>query len=113
MVAQRGSGVQARTLEKTARPKAAREPTAAASPSAKRRLSFNEQHDLKTLPARIAELAKKIARLQEVLADPTLYARDAGLFEKATQALAGFQAELADAEDRWLNLEMLREELGG
>ncbi|HEV2559806.1 MAG TPA: ATP-binding cassette domain-containing protein [Microvirga sp.] len=110
MVAQRGQGVQARAVEKAGRLKADKAP-APASASGKRKLSFNEQHDLKTLPARMAELERKIAKLQETLADPGLYTRDPALFQKASTALAGFQADLAAAEDRWLELEMLREEL--
>ena len=55
----------------------------------------------------------KIGKLQEVLADPNLYARDPVRFERAGAALSDLQADLAAAEDRWLELEMLREELGG
>jgi ABC transport system ATP-binding/permease protein len=112
MVAQRGQGVQARTLEKAARPRTEREPPAPA-PSAKRKLRFNEQHDLRTLPARIADLEARIGKLQEILADPNLYVRDPVLFQKASAELAGVLADLAAAEDRWLALEMLREELEG
>jgi ATP-binding cassette subfamily F protein uup len=114
MVAQRGQGVQARSVAREARPKpganAAPIPPAAA---AKRKLSFNEQHDLKTLPRRMSEMEAKIGELQEILADPNLYARDPARFERAGAALSALQADLAAAEDRWLELEMLREELGG
>jgi ATP-binding cassette subfamily F protein uup len=113
MVAQRGAGVQARTVEKAAKPRAGKAPAAGGTTAPKSKLSFNEQHDLKTLPGRMAELEKKIGKLQEILADPNLYARDPALFQKATEALAGFQADLVAAEDRWLELEMLREELEG
>ena len=116
MVAQRGAGVEARPAVKDLRSKAARAPAAArssATPSVKRKLGFNEQHDLKTLPRRIADLEAKIGRLQDILADPSLYARDPAGFQKAGSALAGFQSDLAAAEDRWLALEMLREELEG
>jgi ATP-binding cassette subfamily F protein uup len=112
MVAQRGQGVQARTIEKAARPRTGREPPAPAT-AAKRKLSFNEQHDLRTLPARMADLEGRIGKLQETLADPNLYARDPILFQRASAALAGLEADLAVAEDRWLALEMLREELEG
>ncbi|WP_046864905.1 ABC-F family ATP-binding cassette domain-containing protein [Microvirga massiliensis] len=112
MVAQRGEGVQARTVEK---PKAkaerpASEPGNRSAP--RRKLGFNEQHELKTLPGRISELETRIAKLHETLADPGLYARDPALFEKASAALAEAEAQLAAAEERWLTLEMLREELG-
>jgi ATP-binding cassette subfamily F protein uup len=111
MVAQRGQGVEARSVAREAKPR----PVANATPqpaNAKRRLSFNEQHDLKTLPRRMSEMEAKIGKLQEVLADPNLYARDRARFERAGAALSALQAELAAAEDRWLELEMLREELG-
>ena len=113
MVAQRGQGVQARTVEKDAKPKNADKPPAAAAIQNKRKLSFNEQHDLKTLPKRMEELEAKIAKVQEILADPELYSRDPGRFQKAMDALTQLQGELHAAEERWLELEMLREELEG
>jgi ATP-binding cassette subfamily F protein uup len=115
MVAQRGRGVQARVAEKGAKPKSADRPVAAApAPArAKRRLSFNEQHDLKILPQRMSELEAKIAKVQEILADPDLYFRDPARFQKAMDALTQLQADLHAAEERWLELEMLREELEG
>jgi ATP-binding cassette subfamily F protein uup len=104
--------VQARTVEKAARAKEpARSGPAAAPASAKRKLGFNEQHELKTLPERMRALEGTIAKLQAILADPNLYADKPKRFEEATAALAKAQEELAAAEDRWLALEMLREEL--
>lgn len=114
MVAQRKQGVQARALEKSSKPKSVermKEPDKVASP--RRKLGFNEQHDLKTLPRRMADLEAKIASLQDVLSDSTLYSRNPDLFAKNSAALSALQAELSAAEDRWLNLEMLREELEG
>jgi len=114
MVAQRGQGVQARTVEKEAKPRNASKPAAASSSDqGKRKLSFNEQHDLKTLPKRMEELEAKIAKVQEILADPELYSRDPARFQKAMDALTQLQADLHAAEERWLELEMLREELEG
>jgi ABC transport system ATP-binding/permease protein len=112
MVAQRGQGVQARSVEKDAKPKSDK-PAAAKAEQAKRKLSFNEQHDLKTLPVKMQETEAKIAKVQEVLADPELYSRDPARFQKAMDLLAQLQGELHTAEERWLELEMLREELEG
>ncbi len=53
------------------------------------------------------------AKLRAALDDPGLYARDPGRFAKVSTALATTEADLAAAEERWLTLEMLREELGG
>ncbi|MBM1174097.1 ABC-F family ATP-binding cassette domain-containing protein [Microvirga arabica] len=113
MVSQRGRGVQARVVEKETKPKSADKPTAATPAQNKRKLSFNEQHDLKTLPKRMEELTAKIDKVQQILADPELYARDPARFQKAMDALTQLQTELHAAEERWLELEMLREELEG
>lgn len=113
MVAQRGRGVQARVVEKEAKPRSAGKPAAGGPAQGKRKLSFNEQHALKTLPQRMGELEAKIVKVQEILADPELYARDPARFQKAMDALTQLQSELHAAEERWLELEMLREELEG
>ncbi|MBB4039483.1 ATP-binding cassette subfamily F protein uup [Microvirga flocculans] len=113
MVAQRGRGVQARVVEKEAKARNAEKPAAASPAQGKRKLSFNEQHDLKTLPKRMEELEAKIGKVQEILADPELYSRDPARFQKAMDALTQLQGELHAAEERWLELEMLREELEG
>ena len=54
-----------------------------------------------------------IARLQAVLADPDLYASDPAGFARAGAQLEKAAAELAAAEERWLELELLREEVEG
>jgi ATP-binding cassette subfamily F protein uup len=74
------------------------------------RMNFNDQRALETLPDRIAALQTQIAGLNAVLADPDLYARDAAQFRATTEALAVAREQLAAAEERWLRLEMLREE---
>lgn len=76
-----------------------------------RRMSFNDRRALEMLSARIAALQTQIAGLNAVLADPDLYARDPGRFGVTTQALAVAGDELAAAEEQWLSLEMLREEI--
>jgi ATP-binding cassette subfamily F protein uup len=75
------------------------------------RMNFNDQRTLETLPDQIAAFQTQIAGLNAVLADPDLYARDATQFRAAMEALAIARDELAAAEERWLRLEMLREEI--
>ena len=111
MVAQRGRGIDPRA---SAEPSAPRERAPAAAPAsapARKKLSFKDQHALETLPARIAALEAEIARLESRLADPALYVSDPAAFASASEALSQAQHERAAAEDRWLELEMLREEL--
>ena len=84
-----------------------------AQPAARaRRMSFDERRALETLPARLAALETQIAKLNAALADPDLYARDPGRFGATTRALGVAQEELAAAEELWLTLELLREEIG-
>jgi ATP-binding cassette subfamily F protein uup len=85
--------------------------TSAASPAPKRRLSFNEKHALETLPKTIEKLQGEIAKQQRRLDDPDLYRKDRRKFDEASAAIAAAQKELAAAEDRWLELEVLREEI--
>ncbi len=47
-----------------------------------------------------------------MIADPDLYRRDPRRFEEETARLSAAKAALAAAEDRWLELEAQREELG-
>ena len=58
-------------------------------------------------------LETEISELEKMLADPDLYARDADLFHKTTERHDTLKAELEAAEERWLELEMKREELEG
>jgi ATP-binding cassette subfamily F protein uup len=84
---------------------------AASSAAPKRRLSFNEKHALETLPKTIEKLQAEIAKQQRLLDDPDLYRKDRRKFDEASAAIATAQNELAAAEDRWLELEVLREEI--
>ena len=59
----------------------------------------------------MAALMEEIAELQERLSDGAFYARDPDGFLKRSSRLSEAQAELAAAEERWLELEMRREEL--
>jgi ATP-binding cassette subfamily F protein uup len=113
MVAQRGAGVSARRVEKPA--VAAKERSSAPAPAQqqKRKLSFKDKHALETLPKEMDALRKKIATLQSKLDDPNLYSRDFQAFEKTTADFTAAQQALGEMEDRWLELEMLREELEG
>ena len=68
-------------------------------------LSFTERHRLEALPAEIARLEAEIAKLEEVMSDPTLYSDNPVKFQKATDALVERNEKLQDAEAEWLMLE--------
>jgi ATP-binding cassette subfamily F protein uup len=115
MLAQRGADLTrqgAKPSEASKPPKQA-EPTAAKPQPAKRRLMFKDKHALETLPKTIASLQTQMKELQAKLDDPSFYARDRAGFEKVTVALGELQQKINAAEEEWLELEILREELAG
>ncbi len=92
-------------------PKAAPVPRAEPKKSAK--LSYKDQRRLEELEALVAKLPNDIAALDEKLGDPNLYTRDPALFDKTMKAADAARAQLAAAEEEWLELEEKREALAG
>jgi ATP-binding cassette subfamily F protein uup len=114
-MARQAGSTRAETKQQAAR--TAQKPELAPQPAEaqkqKRKLSFKEKHALETLPGEMDKLAAGIAKLQQDMADPGFYARDPAGFDKAAAQLQAMQDKLAAAEEQWLELEMLREELEG
>ena len=110
MLAQRGTDLARQPAAKSSLAKENPAPRSERR-AARRRLSFHEKHALETLPPKIDTLQANIRKLQEHLADPTLYRRDRKSFDQSSAALAAAQAELAAAEEKWLQLEIVREEV--
>jgi len=77
------------------------------------KLSYKDQRELDGLPEKIAKLEEEISDLEKTLHDPDLFTKNPDRFQKATDRLAAAQAELEQAEERWLELEALKEELAG
>ena len=110
MLAQRGRGVEAKSIPVSLAPtRTPEKPRASNEP--KKRLGFKQKHALETLPAKMEKLRGQIVAANAALADAGLYARDRAAFDRHTAALAKAEADLAAAEDEWLELEMLREEI--
>jgi ABC transport system ATP-binding/permease protein len=112
MLAQRGKGVEAKAsgARPSERPESA-PPRAPAEPP--RRLSFKDRHRLDALPGLMDAMARDIAKLEAALAEPDLYVRDRARYDKASAMLSEIQARRSEAEEEWLRLEMLREEVEG
>ncbi|WP_298670156.1 ABC-F family ATP-binding cassette domain-containing protein [uncultured Sphingomonas sp.] len=107
--------------ERQRRPEAKKGAIRAAKPSsappppprpARAKLSYKDQRDYDQLPARIEALDAQIARDEAALADPGLYARDAGAFDRLTKAIGVARDEKETAELRWLELAEQVEALG-
>jgi ABC transport system ATP-binding/permease protein len=114
MLAQRGADLTRARLERTsAKPAKEIASVAAGRPSAKRKMSFKDKHALETLPKTIAALQAETKKLQVRLADPNFYSRDRASFQSVSAELGELHRKIAAAEERWLELEMLREEIAG
>ena len=113
MLAQRGQGVEARRVKTVERTRA--EPIAVSRPSTpKRKLSFREKHALETtLPERMTELEAELMKLEATLSEGSLFSKDPKRFDQTSRRITTARKELHAAEEQWLALEMLREELGG
>ena len=108
MLAQRGEAAPERPQ--------ARKPAAKTPPQKRPRLSppkmnFADAHALKTLPGKIAAAELKMAELEAMLSDPSLYTGDPARFAKLSAELADIRAQKDSDEERWLALEMEREAL--
>lgn len=80
------------------------EPVAPPPPPAKRKLSYKEQRELESLPAKIEALEKEIAEIERALGDPSLYVKDPVQAARFAERLAPAKEELDAAETRWLEL---------
>ncbi|HEY5337085.1 MAG TPA: ATP-binding cassette domain-containing protein [Rhizomicrobium sp.] len=111
MLSQRGFGVEAKEARVTKVPKSSEPKERRRAEGPAKKLSFNDKHALDTLPAKMAALEKDIAALHVKLADGDFYVRDPKGFAAQSAKLKEAEATLASSEERWLELEMLREEL--
>ncbi|WP_284176765.1 ATP-binding cassette domain-containing protein [Rhabdaerophilum sp. SD176] len=114
MLTQRGAEI---VLDK---PKAAKaesaesdRPVSSPAASARKKLTLQQLNQLESLPSAMEKLRVVIGKLQVRLDDPELYARDRKTFDETMALLEKAHAELGKMEERWLELEILREEAAG
>ena len=86
-------------------------PAAARGPKAVTKLSYKDQRELDDLPKKMDKLVAEMAAIEAKLADPAFYGRDPEGFAKQSARLTAAQAEHEAAEERWLELEMLKEQV--
>ena len=113
MVAQRGEGISAREAPKAEDKPKPKKKAAPKTDGEKLKLSYKEKYALETLPGTMEQLQADIDKLQAKMDDPDLYQKDPETFSKAAKLLEEKSIELRDAEEQWLTLEVLREEIEG
>ena len=73
----------------------------AATPPAKKKLSYKDQRELDQLPARIEQLEADVAERTAAMQDAAFYKQEAAAQQRANAELATAQAELDAAYARW------------
>ncbi|WP_420961469.1 ABC-F family ATP-binding cassette domain-containing protein [Brucella sp. IR073] len=114
MMAQRREMALAKREVKAAQPRGTSPDAASPAPKRedKRKLSYKQKFALETLPAKLEAIGAEIAELEKKLADPQLYAKNPDLFAKTAAELEKKREAQSAMEEEWLELEMLREEIG-
>ena len=92
---------------------AAAPPPAPEKPKMQTKLSYKDQRDYDLLPARVEALGQEIAAAEAALSDPDLYSTDPARFAALTKAIDSLRTERDTAEERWLTLAEMVEQLGG
>jgi ATP-binding cassette subfamily F protein uup len=77
-------------------------------PERPRKLSFNEQRELESLPERIEALEAEQREIYEAMADPEFYRRESGEVVKLKLRLETLEQELEQAYGRWETLEAIQ-----
>ncbi len=84
---------------------------ASRSPKKSSKLSYKDQRELDLAPKKMEKLSEAIASLEEKLHDSTFYSRDPEGFQNMSKELVTQKEALEALEERWLELEMMKEEL--
>ena len=112
MLSQRVSNVSKRKKITTAkRPSGTSKSPGKIAPNNKRKMSYKDKHTLETLPAQMEEMQQVIERHQSTLSDPNLFKVDPDAYAKSANIIKSTQLELQKAEEKWLELEILREQI--
>ena len=108
----RRAGASAKTVGKT-RSTPREEKTGPLPSLGNKKLSYKDQRDLDRLPGEIEHLEAEIAAVEDVLADPNLYTRDPKRFTELTNMAAKLRDQKHSAEERWLEVAEMAEQLAG
>nr|CAD6619898.1 ABC transporter ATP-binding protein [Rhizobium sp. Khangiran2] len=114
MLAQRrGVQEERRRSERQARERTETSTPPVEAPKSRGKLSFKQKFALENLPKDIAKAEAEIAAREKRMADPDLFSKDPAAFTALASELEALRKRLAEMEEEWLELEMLREELEG
>ena len=79
--------------------------------SSKTKLSFKDTYNLKALPVKIKKLESQLLKSESLLSKKDLYKEHREIFDKTISEISNIKEELSLAEDEWLKLQILYEEI--
>ena len=77
----------------------------------KRKLSFKDTYDLKNLPVQVEKLERELKEYETILNKKDLYQNDRKTFDKAAIQITNIKNNISKAEDKWLSLQILNDEI--
>jgi ATP-binding cassette subfamily F protein uup len=121
MMAQRKDEMKSRSAkadrskapDKKTKDDSASEQSASSAEKKLSKLSYKDKYALETLPKRIEEIEGLMAEHNKALEDPDLFTKNPTRFNEAMEAISTLTAEYDEAQEKWLELEMMREEIEG
>ena len=77
----------------------------------KKKLTFKENYNLKSLPDKIEKLEIKLKKSENILDNNELYYNDKITFDKTLVEITNIKKEISLAEDELLDLQILQDEI--
>ena len=77
----------------------------------KKKMSYKNVYDLEILPLKIEKLEKELNEYENILNIKNLYEKDRKTFDKVAKEITNIKKNISNAEDKWLELQILNEEL--
>jgi len=102
-----------REVKTSPKPVAVARSSAPVSAAPAKKLSYKDQRDLDRLPDEVARIDGELMAVEDLLHDPDLYTRDPARFASLSDRATALRAEKDAAEERWLEVAAMAEELNG
>ena len=74
-------------------------------------MNFKESYNLKMLPLKITKLERELKDYETILNDKELFNNDRKTFEKAANKIVNIKKIISEAENKWLELQILNDEI--
>ena len=79
----------------------------------RKKLTYKLEHELRKLPDKMDVVQQELDAINEQLSDPDLYQRDPDAFHDITKRMQELEAKLERYENRWLELEEMKDAADG